>query len=223
MKKAIIILGILFTSFSFANNPLGGWLMYFGNFQLNNSNFKIQYEYQHRNHELLYDLNQALFRTALQYNLKNQIQLSTGYGFVQTEKTNIPNLPLREHRLYQEAGLQQNVLSVVLRHRFRYEQRYINQQDMRTRFRYLIAADIPIIKKEEIGLQLYATFYNEIFINGEKYTLQNGTYFDRNRLYVAAGFKPTRNLAIQAGWMNQMQEKASVQQIMISLHHNLNL
>src|SRR5690606_39537308 len=95
----------------------------------------------------------------------------------QTEKTDIPNLPLREHRLYQEAGLQQNVLSIVLRHRFRHEQRFINQQDMRTRFRYLIAADIPIIKKEEIGLQLYATFYNEIFINGEKYTLQNDTYF----------------------------------------------
>ena len=219
----MLILGLFFTSISFAGNHLGGWMMYYGNLSLNQSDFKLHYEYQHRNHELLSDLNQALFRTALQYNLKNQLQFSAGYGFIQTEKMDVPDMPFREHRLYQEASTQQNILSAVLKHRFRYEQRFMEHQDMKTRFRYSVGTDIPILKKGEVGTQLYATFYNEIFINGGNYSLHKNGLFDRNRLYFAAGFKPAKNVAIQAGWMNQMLEKVSHQQLMISIHHNLSL
>src|SRR5690554_1374651 len=86
MKKTMLILGLFFTSISFAGNHLGGWMMYYGNLSLNQSDFKLHYEYQHRNHELLSDLNQALFRTALQYNLKNQLQFSAGYVLFKPKK-----------------------------------------------------------------------------------------------------------------------------------------
>ena len=50
------------------------------------------------------------------------------------------------------------------------------------RFRYFLAANIPFGKKTMAPNTVYASAYNEIFINAQN------TYFDRNRLYNAIGY-----------------------------------
>ena len=45
--------------------------------------------------------------------------------------------------------------------------------------------------------------------------------FDRNRLYLGAGYKFNKDVSVQIGWMNQMLQKQSYQQLMISFHHSL--
>jgi len=222
IKQSFTLLTFLFTSFiAQANNPTGGWYMYFGNATIKNSNFKVHYELQHRNRDLPTDLNQLLIRTALQYNINNQITFGAGYGFVETETQGENAKKFTENRIYQEALTQQNIGTTLLKHRFRYEQRFIEDTDFKTRFRYQLGIDIPLTKRET-KRDFYATMYNEIFINGEK--LENSdSLFDRNRLFFGAGYKVKNNLNIQVGWMNQMTEKISNQQIMLSIHHNLKI
>jgi len=222
IKKNITLLTLLLCSlFAHANNPIGGWYMYFGNASIKNSNFKVHYELQHRNRDLPTDLNQLLIRTALQYNLNNQITFGAGYGFIDTDVQGDNPKSFKENRLYQEALTQQSVGKVALKHRFRYEQRFIEDTDFKTRFRYQLGIDIPLTKRDN-QRDFYATFYNEVFINGEK--LENtDNLFDRNRLFFGAGYKIKNNLNIQLGWMNQMTEKVSNQQIMLSIHHNLKI
>jgi len=218
MKKILIPFALFIQTLSFASNGNGLWLMYFGNLTIKETSFKLHYEIQDRNHNIGTDLNQLLVRTAIQYNLKKEITFGAGYAFVQSEKEFKPDLPVRENRIYQEALMQQNVSNVTFKHRFRYEQRFIENTDFKTRFRYQLGLDIPVYNTSS-GKNFYATAYNEIFINGEK-TETNGL-FDRNRLFVGAGIKLNKKLAIQAGWMNQMLESKSEQQIMLSLHHQL--
>ncbi|MEG1265468.1 MAG: DUF2490 domain-containing protein, partial [Myroides sp.] len=69
---------------------------------------------------------------------------------------------------------------------------------------------------------LYASFYNELFMNTDE-TSRKTNVFDRDRLYLGAGFKFNQKLGIQVGWMNQMLQKTSHQQLMFSLHHNLKI
>ena len=222
MKHAFTLTLLLLTSFfSFANNPLGGWYMYFGNAEIKNSNFKIHYEVQHRNREMISDLNQLLLRTSLQYKIHDQIILSTGYGFVYTETAGENPVSFKENRIYQEAFTQQNFGFSILKHRFRYEQRFIEDTEFKTRFRYQLGIDIPLTNREN-QRDFYASFYNEVFINGEKLE-PSDNLFDRNRLYFGAGYKIKNNLNIQLGWMNQMTEDISNQQIMLSIHHNIKM
>jgi len=218
MKKYLVALTLLCQVSSFASNGNGLWLMYFGNVSVKETPFKIHYEIQDRNHNIGTDLNQLLIRGALQYNYKNEITLGAGYGFIQTEKEFTPDLPVRENRIYQEALMQQSVSKLNFKHRFRFEQRFIENTDFKTRFRYQLGLDITIYNTE-CGKNFFATAYNEIFINGEK--TETSGLFDRNRLFIGAGVKLNKKIAIQAGWMNQMLENKSDQQIMISLHHQL--
>lgn len=218
MKFISISLVLFFQTISFGNNKDGLWLMYFGNVSIKESNFKIHYEIQDRNHNIGTDLNQLLIRGALQYNFKNQITFGTGYGFIQSEKEFTPDIPIRENRIYQEVLMQQNVSKLNFKHRFRYEQRFIEETYFKTRFRYQLGLDIPVYNTNS-GKNFYATAYNEIFINGEK--TASSSLFDRNRLFIGAGFKLNKKLSFQAGWLNQMIENKSNQQILLSLHHQI--
>ncbi|RRJ92655.1 DUF2490 domain-containing protein [Paenimyroides tangerinum] len=218
MKKILVAITLLYQASSFASNGNGLWLMYFGNVSVKETPLKVHYEIQDRNHNIGTDLNQILVRGALQYNFKNEITFGAGYGFIQTEKEFTPDLPVRENRIYQEALMQQNVSKLNFKHRFRYEQRFIENTDFKTRFRYQLGLDIPVYNTD-CGKNFYATAYNEIFINGEK--TETSGLFDRNRLFIGAGVKLNKKLAFQAGWMNQMLENSSNQQFMISLHHQL--
>lgn len=218
MKKYLVALTLFYQVSSFASNGNGLWLMYFGNVSIKETPFKIHYEIQDRNHNLGTDLNQLLIRGALQYNYKNEITLGAGYGFIQTEKEYTPDLPVRENRIYQEVLMQQSVSSLNFKHRFRYEQRFIENTNFKTRFRYQLGLDIPVYNTS-CGKNFYATAYNEIFINGEK--TETSGLFDRNRLFVGAGIKFNKKFALQAGWMNQILESKAEQQLMLSIHHQL--
>jgi len=209
------------TSFAHNSNQ-GGWLMYFSNTKLAESPFRIHFELQHRNHYLTNDLDQLLTRVGLQYNLNNQIIFTGGYGFIQSEKIGDWDFPKRENRLYQEALIPQQIKAVRLQHRFRYEQRFIENTDFKTRYRYSFSLTVPLLRIEQKDQKVFANVYNEIFINGEKLS-STDTIFDRNRLYMGAGFKFNSKLSVQMGWMNQILSDYSQPKIMMSLHHNISL
>ena len=106
-----------------------------------------------------------------------------------------------------------------LRHRLRFEQRWVENQDFRTRFRYNLFLDIPL-NQDNLGQgAIYLSFYNELFINGER-NIGNGhrvDHFDRNRFFTALGYSMTDNLRLQFGFMHQNTKTTDKTQVQFGL------
>jgi len=221
--RIVIVLAFLFSvtpSLAQDDPDLGAWYMYFGGVEFENSQFGIHAEAQYRNHNIIGDLEQLLLRTGMRYHLKDgSATFTLGYGHITTEDVGEPNNTFYENRIYQEALLRQNVSIASLNHRFRYEQRFVDVQNMRTRFRYALFINIPLTSKKFTPGGIYIPIYNEIFINGEK--LENVEYFDRNRLYGGLGYVWKKNIRVQVGIMRQTLDfSINKTQLQFSLHHN---
>jgi hypothetical protein len=214
-KLAFTVLG-LGSIFTFAQkNDLGAWYMYFGN---NKISKKLNWhnEIQYRNFDAVGDLEQLLIRTGIGYDLtENNNNVLMGYGFILSQpyvngekKENI------EHRIFQQYITKQKFGRFYLQHRYRLEERFL-QDDFRMRFRYMLGINIPITQKEMLPKTLYASVYNEIFLHF------NNPVFDRNRVYGALGYVINKNMRIEAGYMNQIQENRNRGQIQIGFYNNI--
>jgi hypothetical protein len=204
-------------------DDIGAWYMYFFNTKFKNSDFGIQGDFQHRNWNVLGDLEQLLLRSGVTYNPKNtNVVLTLGFANITTGQLGESNETVNENRIYQEALLPQKVGErIYLTHRFRYEQRFVDDQDFRTRYRYNLFMNIPLNKKTLTKNAIYTAFYNELFINGER-NIGNDRrvpVFDRNRVYLGLGYGITDKLRVQGGFMNQSTENFSKNQLQLSLHH----
>ncbi|RYZ78333.1 MAG: DUF2490 domain-containing protein [Proteobacteria bacterium] len=204
-----------------ANDP-GAWYSYFGNVRATDSKFSLDIEAQYRNHDFGGDMQQLLVRSGIKYDFADNFNATVGYAFVQSEAESEPDNPTRENRIYQEGVLSQNTGRFFFRHRFRYEQRFREGQDFNTRYRYCLFLDVPLNKPTLEKNAVYLALYNEIFINGIK-TDDTPGVFDRDRIYLGAGYRITSSLGIQLGWMNQILENSSKSQLMLSVHHKLKL
>ena len=232
MKKNIInafILVSLITPISSSaqekNDQLGAWYMYFYNTTFKESPWGIQGDLQYRNWNLGGDLEQLLIRSGITYQPKKaQIKFTLGYGNITTGIIGSSNVTSGEHRIYQEALYPVKFGNrIYTNHRFRYEQRFVEGQDLRTRYRYNLFINVPLNKKTLEKKAIYIALYNEIFINGQREIGENNSVeiFDRNRAYAAIGYVIKNGLSVQLGIMNQTTDNQSKNQFQVSLHHRL--
>ncbi len=202
----------------------GAWYMYFFNKKFEGSQFGIQGDYQFRYWNLGGDLEQLLLRTGVTYKpLSADVLYTAGYAYIASGAFGDSRETVPEHRLYQEALLPQRVGNrFFLTHRFRYEQRFIENQDFRTRYRYNLFVNVALNKTKMEKNTLYLALYNEIFINGERNIGQGRSvpYFDRNRFYTGLGYGLSNQLRLQLGWMDQTTNDWQKGQLQVSLHHN---
>lgn len=229
MKKIVVTLLLWFSispvvaQNSVDNEQLGAWYMYFFNKQFKNSQFGIQGDYQFRFWDAGSDLEQLLLRTGLTFRPKSaDILFTLGYGHITSGEFGEESNPVYEHRVYQEALFTQKIgTRFLLTHRFRYEQRWVQDQDFRTRYRYNLFMNIPLNDTQLGKGVIYAALYNELFINGEKSIGEGRSvqYFDRNRTYLGFGYGLSKSLRMQLGWMRQTTTGYAKDQAQISLHH----
>lgn len=205
-------------------DQLGAWYMYFFNTRAADSQWGLQGDLQYRNWDLGGDLEQLLVRGGVTWTPKSGDALFTlGYGNITTGEFDSSETASREDRVYQEALLPHRIGSrVYLRHRFRYEQRWVDEQDFRTRFRYALFVDIPLNGENLSAGAWYFAFYNELFINGER-DIGDGReveVFDRNRTYAALGYSLSDKLKVQGGFMHQYGNSIAKGQLQLSLHQS---
>lgn len=198
--------------------------MYFYNWTAKNSRWGIQGDAQYRNWNLGGDLEQLLLRSGVTYRpASTEITLTLGYGNVTSGTFGPSNATSGEDRIYQEALLPQKIGSrLYLRHRLRFEQRFVDDQDFRNRVRYALFANVPLNQADLSPGAVYLALYNELFINGER-DIGSGrkvSLFDRNRLYGGLGYSLAKGLAVQLGYMEQTTDTLSKGQLQFSLHHN---
>ncbi|KAB2807713.1 DUF2490 domain-containing protein [Phaeocystidibacter luteus] len=208
----------------FDEGQLGAWYMYFVQKQFEDSNWGIQGDYQFRFWDFGSDLEQVLLRTGVTYRPTNaNVLFTAGYANITSGAFGESDATSMEHRIYQEALIPQKLGNrVLLTHRFRSEQRWVEGQDFRTRYRYNIFVNVPFNDTKLDKGVVYAALYNEIFINGETGTNGRlpGQYFDRNRSYIGVGYGILSNLRVQLGWMRQTTAGWAKNQAQVSLHHN---
>lgn len=228
MKRKLLIL--IFTCLLFNLNAQvdesqnGAWYMYFYNYKIKNSNWGFQGDLQYRDWQGLGDLEQLMLRSGVTYTPEDSdIMFTLGFANITTGEFGDENETFNENRMYQEALFSQKLGNrFFITHRFRYEQRFVENQDFRTRYRYNFFLNIPLNKHDLVPKSYYLALYNELFINGETHigTGQEVELFDRNRAYLGMGYILTPKVRFQLGWMNQKTNDWGKGQWQISMHHN---
>jgi len=203
-------------------SDVGAWYMYFFNAPFSDSQWGLQGDLQYRNWDLGGDLEQLLLRGGLTWRPKSGDAMFTlGYANITSGEFGSGSSTISEDRIYQEALLPQKIGErVYLRHRFRFEQRWVDDQDFRTRYRYALFIDVPFNREDLKKGAFYFAFYNELFINGQR-DIGNGReveVFDRNRTYAALGYSLSDKLRLQGGYMYQYSDAVEKGQLQLSLH-----
>lgn len=231
MKKgAFVLVGILLLVSKFGitqinEDRLGAWYMYFFDVNFKESRWGVQGDIQYRNWDLGGDLEQLLSRAGVTYKPeKADVKFTLGYGNVVTGAYGSDNSTKIEHRIYQEALFPvQFGNRFYTKHRFRFEQRNVEHQDLRIRYRYNLFLNIALNKPEMVKHTVYLSLYNELFINGQR-DVGNGNrveIFDRNRFYSAIGYVVKKGMKIQLGIMNQTTNTWRKNQLQLSFHHKI--
>ena len=218
LQSFCFLLGFFLTSnVNAQNTDTGNWFLYFGNQKINNK-WNWHNEVQYRNYNFAGDLEQLLLRTGIGYNVtENNNNVLLGYAYVHSEpyiagtdeKSNT-----NEHRIFQQFITKEKFGRVNIQHRYRFEQRFI-EEDFKMRARYFLSLNVPINKKEMEKNAVYASAYNEIFINTEP------NYFDRDRSYGGVGYCFNKNFKVEAGVMTQILSNSSRTQFQIMFFNSL--
>ena len=213
-NKILVVLTLMLALSNFINaqqSDFGNWLIVFGNKNFSDK-WNFHSEVQYRNYNAIGDLEQLLLRTGVGYNLtENNNNILLGYGYILSENylgDTDEKVSVNEHRIFQQFITKQKVGIVGLNHRYRFEQRFV-EDDFKMRFRYFLGLNIPLQKKDTINNTFYISGYNEIFLNTES------AIFDRNRLYGGLGFHINSDIRIEMGYMNQFFETSSRDQLNI--------
>ena len=218
MKKLVLVFLILLPHCIFSQESnLGNWMLYLGNVKLQNE-WNWHNEVQYRNYNAINDLEQLLLRTGIGYNLtegNNNILLGYGYILSQNYVGGLDEkVSINEHRIFQQFITRQNIGTVAVQHRYRVEERFV-EKDFRVRLRYFLSLNIPLNSKEIVDKTLYLSAYNEIFLN----TTANA--FDRDRLYGGLGYRFSKVVRMELGYMNQFLSNANRDQVNIVAFINL--
>ena len=226
MKSLSIPLLIALFSFNLFNSngqvdesKTGGWYMYFFNTSHEKSKIGFQGDVQYRNWNIAGDLEQLLLRGGVTFKPeKANIKFTLGYGNITTGAFGEDNSTINESRIYQEALFPTKIGDrFYLNHRLRYEQRFVEEQTLRTRYRYNLFVNVALNQKEMKEKTIYLALYDELFINGTG--MPGQSIFDRNRAYIALGYVLKKGMKFQLGIMNQTTNTVNKNQLQRSFHH----
>jgi len=176
-----------------AVNNARSWSSYFGDHRLTKK-WGVHFDGQFRK-DLREDWNQILIRPGVNYYVRPNLFLTQGYTFIRTDN-GVTVTP--EHRSWQQLQYMPKWLNVVMSHRFRLEQRWIEiptGHRYQNRIRYFYRTELPARGKYFVGLQ------NEVFLGfGQNH---GAAVYDQNRAYISVGrrFGPIGRLEV--GYMYQ--------------------
>ncbi len=194
------------------------WVSYIGVHPVSPT-WRLHLEAQLRQTEGLVQPQQRLYRTALLRVLNSSVRAGAGYAFTHTyppEEFVTDPQPVNEQRIYEQLDLNQRVGPVHLDHRYRLEQRWSQRLQTPTtdagwtytnRARYLARGFIAPGGGTAGDGEPYFVAYDEVFINFGKNVRSN--VFDQNRVFAGVGYRFSRALTAEVGYMYQLTMRAS--------------
>ena len=202
MKKIIAIFIYLLTVQAIGQNGIGSWNTINLNMKIN-PKINIFTEAQLRSLSFFNEFHYYEYKAGLAYKLNSNFSITSGIGSYNTfsEGGNF-ELPSqnREIRTWLQFNMKNPLEYLTFEHRYRAEQRF-SSKGYKNRYRYRLAATIPLNGKKNEPKSLYAVVWDEIFFTDKE------PYFERNRLFVGGGYEFNKNVAIQMGYIYQFDYK----------------
>jgi hypothetical protein len=236
-KNLFIALWLFCTSTAFAQTINHGrastentiaWFNYTGDHKIAKK-WSLHTEYQFRRADFLATWEQSLLRLAVNYHFTDQVMFTVGYGLIHTFSYGTDPIVRRtksgadqvfpEHRLYQDLFIKNNSGIFEINHRFRFEERWLanmydNQNNLRDdawkftlRMRYRVRFALPLKGKTIDDNEFYLHAFDEIFIGFGNDVGAN--IFDQNRINVGLGYRFTKDIRVEAGFLSQIVQKPS--------------
>lgn len=169
--------------------------------------------HERRNH-FFKDPSFHFIRFGINYWLRENIILTTGYGHMWVAPTTEGwKTFANENRIYEQAQITSKIGTVSLFQRLRNEQRWqqkivadkaTGQNKFTDRIRYLLSFTIPVLKNPKYPSLVLA---DELCIQFGKEVVYNT--FDQNRAFIGIKQKITKDLSFDLGYMLVKQQKAS--------------
>lgn len=192
------------------------WTRYYNILTINNK-WSIHSEFDNR--VFINPVEQNLYEMRAQgrYKINNELELGAGFAYfsVATQDPEITfDFRIPEYRGQQDVMWKQDIGKITLLQRFQVEERFFHNADKEGllsgttffwRFRYRIQGEYSFWKKENQFLK--AIVYDELMINAGKNVVKNT--FDQNRIYAALQYGVNKNIALELGYLNSFQQRAS--------------
>ena len=192
------------------------WFTYTGDHRLT-ANWLVHTEAQWRRVELGAHPQQLLLRLGGNYKLPHDVKLGGGYTYFVTYPYGdypIASLgqPTPEHRAYEDITFGAGYGRLKLSQRLRLEQRWLGELDpaeptevarwsYQNRARYQVAGQLPLQGATLDDNELYATFFDELFIGFGPNVGQN--IFNQNRISGGLGYQVTKAFQLELSYLNQ--------------------
>lgn len=194
-------------------------LSFYVNAQRNAVNYNMWYQYllnaklddkltltalaQYRSFDLLLDGRLFVAVAYVDYSLNDKVTVGTGGMFLilNSYDKNNNKRERTERRLLQQINLNDKIGRTSLTHRFRVEERFLNNPNtFVVRLRYLASFKIPLNKSNQQQIN-YAIVKNEI-----RMAARRENPFDSNRITVGLGFNLSDKSALEIAIVNQLSE-----------------
>lgn len=199
------------------------WFTYFGQYKLH-SRWAVHFDAQFRADNKVQRVNQSLLRAGAQYFFQPNLNVTLGYAYVNTYSESAFAY-FTEHRIWEQLLYNQAIGKTTMIHRLRLEQRFVenlaseeDQYNTGHRLRYFNRTIFPLGKKSNAKAAPYIALQDEIFINFASPDI-NKNAFDQNRFLIALGILHQKHTRLEIGYMNQLLNPASGENVTKHILH----
>lgn len=181
-----------------------GWAAWFNTTKLNDRHSLIS-DVQVRSTDDWEHVRTVIARVGATRAWRPGITLGAGAAYIETVNVGAPNLT--EHRLWQQAVVQDTFGPRTLTQRVRIEQRFIERarasDAYSTRLRYSARLVVPLGAAQGSPTTHYVALQNELMLNVTGHEALNGRLVDQNRAYLGFGRRVGPKVDLELGYLNQ--------------------
>lgn len=207
LRLLVVTTGLWAAAPAQAVEQMDAWWAVWVNSFLISDRLSLISDIQLRSYDDWSEVKNVLIRPGLSYALNKHLSLGIGYALVETN--NLETEDLTEHRIWEQVLAQFDWGSARWTQRFRLEQRFIelvgNGSFEAERFRYFFRVLQPF--SGAVGKAFvkgpYFALQNEVFVNLTDQDRLSGSAFDQNRAYFGLGWRFSKMLDMEVGYMNR--------------------
>lgn len=170
----------------------------------------MHFDVQARSSDDLAHLRNILLRPGITYFIDATKNVTVGYAYILTQQpSGSTAADLTEHRIWEQFIINHKLAKLPIAHRFRLEQRFIEtaaDDVFSQRIRYFFRSVIPLTQSLDKPFEkgVFASLQNEVFFHLQNKSKLNNAFFDQNRFYTSAGYRFSKGVDLEAGYLNQL-------------------
>lgn len=212
MKNFLLLIACVFT-YSVCNaqqTENTGWI-FINHQQKLTPKFDLLFDAQLRSADHFDYLTTLLLRGGLSYNFNKKHSAALGYVYKgDWEHDDMGGIAYTlENRIFEQYLYQFKIHHIEFNVRARLEQRFVKdeQVDFSQRARAYASMQLPLLTDSAFTRGWFLGLQNELFVNVQHKERVNHSFFDQNRPYVALGYRFSKKIDTQLGYLYWFQKE----------------